>query len=173
MSPIGPASGPTTSTKFPLPRSRGFGYNECVPAVKPHPKPTRKPKKRRKQSKSERRLLEAELWKLTADYVKARDGRCVTCGATERLTLSHWIKAGKQIVRYDLRNGNTQCAPCNNSHNYNPYFYDAYMLKHYGQAIMIELTELAITHDAKNFRWSVLQLRDMVAERRADLESLS
>jgi hypothetical protein len=139
--------------------------------MRPYPKPTKQKKTHKRRPKSERRLLEAELWKLTADYVKTRDTHCVTCGATERLTISHWIKAGKQIVRYDLRNCNTQCAPCNNAHNYNPYFYDHYMLTHYGQKIMTELTELAITHDSKNFRWSVVQLRDMVAQRRAELET--
>lgn len=123
-----------------------------------------KPKSKRVK-KSERRRLEAELWKLTADYVKARDKVCVTCGTIEKPTLSHWQKAGKQIIRYDTRNGNLQCAPCNNAHNYNTYVYDNYMLRTWGEDEMIELTDLCIKYTSDNFRWSVLQLRQMVEDR--------
>lgn len=137
------------------------------------PKPTKEKKPKRKRSKSERKILEAQLWKLTADFVKLRDGACVTCGTTDKQTISHWIKAGKQRVRYDVRNCNCQCSTCNNNHNYYPYFYDNYMLKHYGEKIMIELTDLAKAHDSKNFGWSVLELRQMVEEMKSNLESLS
>ena len=146
--------------------SRAADHHLLMAAIRPRPKPVKETKPKRKRGKSERRLLEDELWKLTADYVKARDGCCVTCGATEGLTISHWIKAGKQIVRYDLRNCNCQCSTCNNTHNHYAYFYDNYMLKRWGAGVMLELTELAKQYDSKNFKWSVLQLREMVAERR-------
>ena len=136
------------------------------------PKPEKQAKSKRKFSKSERKTLEARLWKLTADYVKLRDGCCVTCGATEGLTISHWIKAGKQVVRYDIRNCNCQCSVCNNNHNYNPYVYDNYMLKHWGEKIMIELTDAAKLYNSKNFKWSVLELRGMVEQAEYRLEDL-
>jgi len=119
-------------------------------------------KQKRRRSKSERRQLEEKLWNLTADFVKARDGCCVTCGATEGLTISHWIPAGKQRIRYDLRNCNCQCSTCNGAHNHWHYYYDNYMLKTYGESVMVELTELAMP---KKWKWSVIDLRALVAER--------
>jgi Bacteriophage Lambda NinG protein len=129
------------------------------------PKPIKQKRAKRKHSKSERKMLEARLWKLTADYVKQRDGCCVTCGATEKLTISHYITARKQALRYDLRNCNAQCATCNNTHNYQPQFYTMYMVRHYGVDTLEELTARSRVN---GFKWSVLNLREMVedAERR-------
>jgi len=56
-------------------------------------------KPKRKRSKSERKILEKKLWDTASLYIRKRDGCCVTCGATEGLTMSHWIKCGKQRVR--------------------------------------------------------------------------
>lgn len=136
----------------------------------PKPKPVKQKHAPRKRSKSERKTLEARLWKLTADYVKLRDGCCVTCGATEGLTISHWIKAGKQIVRYDVCNCNCQCSTCNGFHNHYTYVYDNYMLKRWGERKMIELTDAAKAHNS--FRWSVIELREMVTQAEIRLEDL-
>lgn len=138
--------------------------------MKPKPKPVKEAKKKRKTSKSERKTLEKLLWNLTAQYVKKRDGCCVTCGATEGLTISHWIKAGKQIVRYDIRNCNCQCSVCNNTHNYWQYHYDNYMLRHWGKRVMLELTELA--KNSNGFRWTIIELRDMVAKAQKRLDRM-
>jgi hypothetical protein len=113
--------------------------------------------------------LEKELWDLTAQYVKARDKKCVTCGTDQKLTLSHWQKCGKQRIRYDLRNCNCQCSSCNNRHNYYTAYYDNYVLRHYGAKAMLELIELAML---PKWKWSVIQLREMVLERRAQLKVL-
>jgi len=133
----------------------------------PKPKPQKQDRKKKKRSKSERKTLEALLWKLTADFVKARDGFCVTCGATEGLTISHWIKAGKQQLRYDVTNCNCQCSTCNNAHNYYTYHYDNYMLRTYGESRLIAMTERA---KVNGFRWSVLELREMVETAQKRLE---
>jgi hypothetical protein len=132
-------------------------------------KPVKEKKKKKKRSKSERKTLEALLWKLTADFVKKRDACCVTCGATEGLTISHWIKAGKQQLRYDVTNCNCQCSTCNNTHNYYTYHYDNYMLRTYGTIELIKLTERARIN---GFRWSVLELREMVDVAQARLEGM-
>lgn len=126
---------------------------------KPKPEPRKKAKRR--TSKSERKMLEAKLWKLTADYVKLRDGICITCGATEGLTMSHWIKAGKQLIRYDLRNVACQCSTCNNLHNYYPERYTMWMVKRWGVDVMNELTIKSL---GTKWKWSVIDLRQMVAE---------
>lgn len=135
----------------------------------PKPKPTRAPRKSRRRKPSERRLLEKQLWDLTSLYVRLRDEQCVTCGATEGLTMSHWIKAGKQRVRYDLRNVNCQCKTCNGRHNHWTVYYDNYMLYHYSQETLIQLTEWG---REKAWKWSVLSLRDMVCDRYYALSGL-
>jgi len=145
--------------------------------VNPKPKPTRATRSRikvkavePKKRKPTRKALEKTLWKLTADFVKKRDGPCVTCGATEGLTISHWIKAGKQRVRYDTRNCNCQCSACNNAHNYYTYHYDNYMLRTYPREVLLELTELA---KANKWKWKYHELESMIVEMQANLDSLS
>lgn len=133
------------------------------------PKPEKKAKQKRKLPKSERKILEKKLWDTASLFVRKRDGGCVTCGATEGLTMSHWIKCGKQRVRYDERNVNCQCSTCNGRHNHWTLYYDNYMLKHYGEKIMLELTELATP---KAWKWSVLELREMLVDYENKLASL-
>ena len=133
------------------------------------PKPAPKAKKAKKR-KSPRKVLEKTLWDTASLYIRKRDGICVTCGATEGLTMSHWIKAGKQRVRYDERNVNCQCSTCNGAHNRWTYFYDRYMLTHYGEKIMLELTELAM---GNSWKWSQSDLETMLAEYKEKLEGLS
>ena len=141
---------------------------EHITPVRSKPKPTPKVKTVRRR-KSPRKSLEKELWTTASLYVRKRDGVCVTCGATEGLTMSHWIKAGKQRVRYDERNVNCQCSTCNNRHNHWTYFYDKYMLTHYGEKIMLELTELAM---GKLWKWSQMDLERMLAEYKEKLAGL-
>ena len=157
-----------------------------IEAAKPCPKPEKRAKHRhqwrrgpngiclicgkKKPPKSERTILEKELWDATAEYVKKRDGCCVTCGTTDKLTISHWIPAGKQILRYDLHNCNCQCSSCNNAHNNYKYFYDDYILKTYGNAEFLRMTKQAINFDS--WKWSINELREMLAEMRQRLEDL-
>jgi len=79
-----------------------------------------KPKgERRKLSKSERTLLEAELDRVCSEYVRLKDGnRCVTCGTDQELTCSHFYKRSIQFLRYDVKyNLNCQCLRENEAHN--------------------------------------------------------
>lgn len=138
-----------------------------TPLGKPKPAPKSKKAKKRK---SPRKVLEKTLWDTASLYIRKRDGICVTCGATEGLTMSHWIKAAKQRVRYDERNVNCQCSTCNGTHNRWTYFYDKYMLTHYGEKIMLELTELAM---GNSWKWSQSDLERMLAEYKEKLEGLS
>lgn len=124
---------------------------------------------KKRPSKPERTVLEKELWDKTALYVKNRDGwKCITCGSEKNPTMSHWIKAGKQIVRYDLRNVACQCSSCNNRNNYYTYFYDNWMNKTYGEKVMQELRQTVIDCDKRNgkrtFRWEVVELKEMIAD---------
>ena len=139
-------------------------------APNPCPKPEKRTKGRRHTSKSERKQLEKKLWQMASLYIRKRDRHCVTCGATEGLTMSHYIKAGKQRIRYDERNVNCQCSTCNNYHNYYPHVYEGYMRRVYGCAVLDELEELA---KGTKWKWTVLDLRQMLADYQNKLESLS
>lgn len=54
-----------------------------------------------------RRTRETREWSLA---VKARDGCCLDCGATERLHAHHLSRAAS--LRFDLANGRTLCVSC-------------------------------------------------------------
>lgn len=159
-----------TTRDLPVNPVRRAADHHDVMAKLGKPKPEPKAKGKRKQTKSERKMLEKLLWNTASLYIRKRDGVCVTCGATEGLTMSHWIKAGKQRVRYDDRNVNCQCSTCNNTHNRWAYFYDRYMLKRYGEKIMLELTELAM---GNSWKWTVLDLRRMLTEYQQKLAAIS
>ena len=92
--------------------------------------------------KSERRKLKYELDRLTSLIVRARDGRCVTCGTTEGLQCSHFYSRRWVNTRFDLRNCNAMCAGCNYRHNVDQNAYTAYMVKAYGLDAIGELFEL-------------------------------
>lgn len=80
-----------------------------------------------------RRAIKAELDRLTSLIVRARDGRCVTCGTTEGLTCSHYFKRRFLATRWSLTNCHAQCAPCNERHNRIPWPFRAYMVKLIGE----------------------------------------
>jgi hypothetical protein len=138
--------------------------------MKPHPKPTKQPKTNKRRPKSERRVLETKLDWLLSVYVRRRDGACVICGATTGLTAGHWITRRKKRIRWDHRNVAAQCRSCNLAHNFNHQFYDMWMLKYRGAEVMRELTELSTE---KAWKFTVDDLRDMVAQAEERLEALS
>jgi hypothetical protein len=94
------------------------------------------------RSLSKRAGIKAELDRLTSLIVRARDGRCVTCGTTDDLTCSHYFKRRFLATRFDLTNCNAQCSRCNDRHNQNPFPYRAYMVGLIGESGLDELFEL-------------------------------
>ena len=120
----------------------------------PRPKP-----KPRKSKQGERRKLEKKLWTTMSLYIRARDGHCVTCGCEEGLTMSHYINARRQILRYDEYNCNAQCSTCNFVHNHWPHIYEGYMRRHYGDVVLDKLEKLAET---KTHKWTVPELQEML-----------
>jgi len=125
---------------------------------------------RRKFSQSERTLLEAELDKVCSEYVRLRDGKCVTCGKTRELTCSHFVKRSNQFLRYDTHyNLNCQCKWCNEAHNSDETAYTEYLKRKIGPG-MVEVLKKAspVTH----FSWSVPDLREMLQRVRDKLSEL-
>lgn len=134
-------------------------------------KPIRvKPKdQRRKYSKSERTILESELDRLCSKYVIHRDKRCVTCGSVLYKTCSHFVKRQYQILRYDVdENLHCQCMTCNEFHNRAPKAYETFLTRKYGPGIVEKLHIIAASKPI-SFRWSVPELRDMLASIKAKL----
>lgn len=76
-----------------------------------------------------------ELDDLVREIIKLRDPACVTCGISRSasgLCVGHLLTRGKHSVRWDLKNCNAQCPPCNGSHEYNPEKYTLWFVKKYG-----------------------------------------
>lgn len=77
-----------------------------------------------------RQMTESRRW---IDAVKARDGCCVRCGATDRLESHHRVELAELLGRlgiqnrddarrhasvlWDLSNGETLCIPCHDDHH--------------------------------------------------------
>lgn len=119
---------------------------------------TAKPKPKKSKA-GERRKLERKLWATMSLYIRKRDGRCVTCGCEEGLTMSHYINARCQILRYDEYNCNAQCKTCNFTHNYWPHVYEGYMRRMYGDLVLDALEKKAET---KMHKWTVPELQEML-----------
>jgi len=115
-------------------------------------------------------LLEAELDKVCSEYVRLRDGECVSCHSKQELTCSHFIKRSNQFLRYDLTyNLNSQCAWCNEAHNHDETAYEAYLTKRHGQG-MVETLRKA--KQGAHFSWSVVELREMLQRVKDKLSDL-
>jgi hypothetical protein len=143
--------------KAPKPLKRSY--------IKPKPKG-----ERRKFSQSERTLLEAELDKVCSEFVRLRDGKCVTCGSTSKLECSHFIKRKNQFLRYDRKyNLNCQCHRCNGVHNDDQSAYEAYMVKKHGENVVEMLNK---TSSVTYFAWSIPELREMLQRAKDELGEL-
>ena len=91
-------------------------------------------------------------------WIRARDRRCVTCGATGKLQCSHLIRRGKHSVRFSEVNCHTQCSSCNWKHNYFPEKYTSWLLSTHG-----ELAYLTLVKDAMKLKsWKRYELESIV-----------
>jgi|SRR3990170_5166727 len=98
--------------------------------------------------KSRRKQLEKALDEAFSEYIRARDGKCVTprpgCNP-DWLTCSHLFKRRYKGTRWDEECAFCQCAPCNGRHNHDPEHLTAYFLKvvskKYGAKRVLEIYE--------------------------------
>lgn len=88
-------------------------------------------------------------------WIRARDGKCVICGTTERLQNSHLIRRGKKSVRFDEKNCNTNCATHNYLHNIYPEVYTQWFIKRYGVSEYEKLIKKS--QEVKQFKTSDLE----------------
>ena len=147
------------------------------PKTKKAPKPLKrsyirvKPKgERRKLSQSERTQLEAELDRVSSEFLRLRDTVCVTCGIDQELTCSHFYKRSLQFLRYDVKyNLNCQCKNDNEAHNQDRTAYTNYMLEKHGENVLETLKKAST---ATHFSWSVPDLREMLERVKTKLSNL-
>lgn len=84
-----------------------------------------------KSNPRKKAVKKADEW--MSKYIRARDARCVTCGATENLTNSHLITRGKYATRWDEDNCYCQCSGCNMRHEYQPEIYTDWWITKHGE----------------------------------------
>lgn len=129
----------------------------------------RKPFRTKYHSIETRKGLKDELDRVTSLIVRKRDGLCVTCGDArpDQLTCSHFYKRVWTNTRFDLRNCNTQCAPCNELHNTNVMPYTSWFIDNYSLDVMAELFELRNrreTPSTEDLKYMLGQYRCMLKE---------
>ena len=120
---------------------------------------------------SERTTLIKSLDREFSKLIRLRDGRCITCGelillneAGDPVTLNngHYIRRSVQSLRWDERNCNCQCAPCNGVHEVNPEPYRRKMIEKYGDGIIEELEKIYLENRLKKI--TTPQLREMLKD---------
>lgn len=82
--------------------------------------------------------LKKEADRVFSLWVRARESRCVTCGGKND-QCGHFISRSHNILRYDKRNGHSQCVGCNIFKSGNYPAYTQFMLKTYGPDIIDKL----------------------------------
>lgn len=100
------------------------------------PKPTKKKKTIPKSG------AKKKAWDAFSKYIRARDKKCVTCGAVTNLQAGHFIGGRHNSVLFDERNCHAQCYGCNVGKKGNMVQYYKFMFKRYGQNVIDELQEL-------------------------------
>jgi len=80
-----------------------------------------------------RKKLIKELDRVFSLYIRARDGRCVCCGKTDKLTCGHVFSSAHYSARWDEVNAYCQCVGCNFLHEQDPYPYYKYVIGRIGQ----------------------------------------
>ena len=88
---------------------------------------TKLAKKRKKRSDKE--ILRDKAWATFSLWVRARDGRCVTCGVKENLQAGHFFHG---LLDFDEININAQCSQCNKWKHGNLAVYSNYLIEKYG-----------------------------------------
>lgn len=106
---------------------------------------------------------------LTSQIVRLRDGKCVQCGTTEKLTCGHVLSRRSHATRWDLNNCFAQCWPHNFAHgSYSPVPYFQWYVITFSQ----ETFDALYLKWSKGQKFSTPELRSMVVEYQAQLESM-
>jgi Bacteriophage Lambda NinG protein len=112
--------------------------------------------------KTKRARLEKKIDDIFSLYIRARDNyRCICCGANEHIQViqcGHLITRSRRVVRWDEKNADAQCRPCNLIHEYNPEIYTKLWIEKYGLKAYNELVEKSW----KSIKYSLQELEDIL-----------
>ena len=104
-----------------------------------------------------------KAWTEFSKWVRARDGRCVTCGATENLQAGHFIRAAQcwNYFNFNEVNVNAQCYRCNVALEGNYIEYTLFMIDKYGVGMIQKLKDENLTYkEIKPNQAGYMALRD-------------
>lgn len=115
--------------------------------------------------------LKGKVWHAISLHVRKRDPYCVTCYA-KTTEAGHFIhntdkptqSLGGNMLWYDLRNINGQCATCNRWKSGRLDRYAEYLESKYGHGILQELRKLYITPK----KWTRQELEEMLKKLSTD-----
>jgi hypothetical protein len=131
----------------------------------------KQPKKKRKNAKSERKVLIEQLDNEIRRVIKSRDTECFTCGKTAEdigwygvdnkhgLQVGHYISRGVYALRWDLINCNAQCSYCNGRHRFDHLPYTTALICKYGEDSILEFDR--VRNEVK--KTTTPQLRELLA----------
>jgi hypothetical protein len=95
--------------------------------------------------KTKRARLEKQIDDIFSLYIRTRDNyRCICCSANENIQViqcGHLITRSRRAVRWDEKNADAQCRPCNLIHEYNPEIYTKLWIKKRGLKAYNKLVE--------------------------------
>jgi hypothetical protein len=124
-------------------------------------KKTKKPKKVRKPKFKPFKSIIRNLDAVFSRYIRARDkGVCFTCNVKKpinEMQAGHYVSRSYKSLRWDERNVNCQCLPCNVFKHGNLDAYALKLIAKYGPNILYELQ---------------IQKQRIVRHTRAELEAL-
>lgn len=116
--------------------------------------------KKKRKPKSERKKLVQKLDTIVSLLVRARDKRCVLCGTRLNLTNGHLWSRVAYSTRWYLPNCHCQCSSCNYSHEFDPYPYQEWFKKKYGEMAYHELYRKF----KRSVKFSNIELKELLAD---------
>jgi hypothetical protein len=91
--------------------------------------------------KTTRKSVVKRLDAVFSKYIRARDKKCVTCGAREQLQCGHLLSRVAYSTRWDEENCACQCAGCNIKHENNPAVFVMWYIKKFSQESLEKLVQ--------------------------------
>lgn len=108
--------------------------------------------------KTARAKAKQAAWKAFSEYIRARDGRCVTCTTGEAQQAGHFIDGRHNAVLFQERGVHGQCYHCNVGLKGNKIQYWLFMERTYGREVIDELiTESQQTVQYKEFQFKEIE----------------
>lgn len=109
------------------------------------------------------RFTEAEADRLFSLAIRYRDGKCVRCGATDRLQCAHVIPRNYRSVRWTPANAVTFCQSCHMWQTHHPLEGEDFFKALLGEEVFEKLRADALVFAGKrNFKVLVPQLEALV-----------